>query len=397
VKENKKLYFIIALGAILGVALRIYLIFKPGYLFDIGCFLSWGSQIKDQGFWALYGGDFYQNIDYPPFIPLLSSLWFRLVGSPSAIFYKILPTIFEIGLIIAGLSFAIKSKLKYKNFLVLVILLQPALALVTSAWGQVDAILSLLIILGFIFYDKNLYTSSLFLFLAFLSKPQAVIAVFVYFLCLLLKKEKKDFFKQFIFWVIALAVIFAVFRFLGQSNFFDSYTKSVGRYNNLSLNAFNLWWLIFSQKAWTIIDTSGPYKIIGLILFAIFEIPVLFYVLRNKIDSVRLMILVAYSYAVFFVFPSQIHERYLFPSIALLAIPASFSKKMFFIYVVLTVSFLYNCFAVLESVYPQFGLNAGNLLLGFIPVLASLLNVGVVIFFAYLLIKNEDFKGVEKK
>lgn len=391
--RSKNAYIALGVVAVMSLALRIYFLLKPGYSFDIHCFLDWGGRIKEGGFWSLFSGNYYQNngIDYPPLIPLVCSWWFSLVKNQTALYYKILPTIFELGLIAVNVFFIIKSHLKYKNLLLAVVVIQPALALVTSAWGQVDAIMSLLIITGFLFWEKNFYLSSVFLFLAFLAKPQAAIAIFIYFLCLFFRPKKKEFFRQVILFIILFAMAIAVFRLFGNSNFLDPYTKSVGRYTNISLNAFNLWWLALGEKAWDLHDTSGPYKNIGLLLFAIFEIPVLIYVIRQKITFSKIMLITAYSYLVFFIFPTQIHERYLFPAIALLAIPAIEGGIVFYLYLVLTATFFYNCFAVLESVYPQFSFVSGNLLTGDIPVIISFVNVLSVIFFTYYLI-NEAFR-----
>lgn len=374
--------------------MRLYLLLKPGYSFDISCFLDWGKRIGSGGFWSLFSGDYYLNngIDYPPLIPLICSWWFSLTSNQSPLYYKILPTIFELGLIAVNVFFILKSHFKYKNLLLAVVIIQPALALVTSAWGQVDAIMSLLIITGFLFWEKNLYLSSIFLFLAFLAKPQASIAIFVYFLCLFFLPKKKEFFRQAVLFIILFAMSIAIFKLFGNSNFLDPYTKSVGRYTNISLNAFNLWWLILSEKAWSMQDTTGPYRTIGFLLFAVFQIPTLIYVIKNKINFSRIMLLTAYSYLLFFIFPTQIHERYMFPAVALLAVPAINGGTPFYLYLVLTATFFYNCFAVLESVYPQFPFVSGNLLIGDIPVIVAFINVLSVIFFAYYLIYESLFE-----
>lgn len=392
--KNKNIYLVLIIGVILAALLRIYFLLKPGYSYDINCFLNWGGQIKTSGFWSLFSGDYYlnNNIDYPPLIPLISSWWFALVGHQDVFYFKILPTIFEIGLIVVNVFFILKKNFKHKGILLLVVILQPALAFVSSAWGQVDAIMSLFIISGFLFFEKNFYLSTTFLFLAFLAKPQAAIAIFVYLIALVFRKNKGDFFRQAGTFLVLFALAIAVFKIFGSSSFLDPYTRSVGRYTNLSLNAFNLWWLVFGEKAWSLHDTIGPYKMIGLALFTLFEAPVFLYCSRRKVTFVELFILASYSYLAFFVFPTQIHERYMFPAIALLAIPAAEYLGIFYIYIILSITFLYNCFAVLESVYPQFSSHLGNLLVGNIPVIISFVNVISVLYFAYFIL-DEAFKN----
>lgn len=395
---KKNTCFIAIFAIILGLALRIYFLGKPGYAFDINCFLTWGLKIKNDGFWSLFSGDYYQSsgMDYPLLVPLISSFWFRLGIANSGVFFKVLPTIFELGLIAINLYFISKSNFKYKNILLFAVIFQPALALVSSAWGQVDSIMSLLILVGFLYWEKNFYISSAFLFLAFLAKPQASIAIFTYFVCLFFRQNKKDFFKQALLWISLFVAFILLFKIFGNSSFFDPYTKSVGRYTNLSLNAFNFWWLSYGQKAWSMHDTAGLYKPIGLVLFIISEIPVVFFAIRKKIDFKMLLLLVSYSYLAFFIFPTEIHERYLFPAVALMAIPAIYGGIPFYIYIVITITFFYNCFAVLESVYPQFPYLSGNLLSGNIPVIVSFVNVLSLIIFAYYLIYEGNKKTKTK-
>lgn len=397
-KIKNHTFLIIAIAAVLSLALRVFFLLKPGYSFDINCFLDWGGRIKDGGFWSLFSGDYYvkNGIDYPPLVPLISSWWFAISHTNNILFFKILPTVFELGLIAINVWFVLKANFKYKNLLLLVVILQPALGFVSSAWGQVDSIMSLLVVSGFLFFEKNLFLSSFLLFLAFLCKPQAAIAIFIYFVCLFFRFGKKEFAKHVVFYLVMFGAMIIAFKAFGDSNFLDPYTKSVGRYTNVSLNAFNLWWLMFHQKAWDLQDTVGPYKKLGLILFAIFEIPVMLYAIKRKIHFPDLMLLTAYSYLVFFIFPTQIHERYLFPAIALLAIPAISSSTVFYLYIALTVTFLYNCFAVMQSVYPQFSFISGNLLLGDIPVIVAFVNVFSVLIFAYYLI-NESFGKTKNK
>jgi hypothetical protein len=68
-----------------------------------------------------------------------------------------------------------------------------------------------------------------------------------------------------------------------------------------------------------------------------------------------------------------------------MAIPAIIDKKIFWIYLVLTVTLFLNVFAVMQSVYTQFGqylASFGNLLTGEWTRVIALLNLIVAIYFA---------------
>lgn len=392
-KKKENLIILVLVAVVLSLAIRSFFLIKPGYNFDINCFISWGEEIKNNGFWSLYGGNYYPELtDYPPLIPLISSWWISLTGN-SVLWFKILPTLAELLLVVISAYFVYRSESKYKKILLFAVIFQPALALVTSAWGQTDSILSLLIVLALIFYEKNLYLSSILLFLALLAKPQAIVAILIFFLSLLLTTKRKELFGQVLLWIFISVAIMLIFKNFGGSSPLDPYINSVGRYDKVSLNAFNFWWMIFHEHSWTL-SAAGFYNKVGFILFGLFEIPVIFYLLRKRrIGFVELLLLTSYSYLAFFVFPTQIHERYLFPALALLAIPAASNKNIFYIYLILTVTLFYNCFAVLESVYPQFLSISVNLLAGDIPVIISFVNVAATAFFAYRLL----YEAIENK
>jgi hypothetical protein len=84
----------------------------------------------------------------------------------------------------------------------------------------------------------------------------------------------------------------------------------------------------------------------------------------------------------------------MFPAVALLVIPAVDGGIVFYLYIILTITFFYNCFAVLQTVYPQFPYIYSGLLTGDIPVIISFVNVLSVVFFAYYLI-NEVSRNKE--
>jgi hypothetical protein len=158
----------------------------------------------------------------------------------------------------------------------------------------------------------------------------------------------------------------------------------MGFYKNISLNAFNLWWLLHGAQSWNIQDTASAagltYKSLGLVLFAIFEIPAILYLIYKAKKLPEVLLVVAYSYLAFFIFPTEIHERYLFPAVVLFAIPAILNKGIFWVYLILTVTFLLNVFAVLQSVYLEFPFFHYNMLPFVWTQLVAAINVLVCVY-----------------
>lgn len=384
------------------VWLRLYFLHQPGYVNDINSFLAWGNQIRNSGFWSLYSAHYAGYLDYPPLVPIISSWWLKVgetlkIANPTY-FFKIFPTLFEVALVIISAFYVLRSQIQYKEALLAAIILQPALALITSAWGQVDSILVLLLLLGYLLIDKNEFIGTALMFLALLTKPQALIGIFIYFIYLLVRKGAINFLKQAGFFVALLLVTFLLFKAKG-ADFFSVYLLASSRYQYLSVNAFNLWWFLKGAPSFGLQDTATAglsAKTLGLTLFAASSVPALFYLWKKAQKIPEVLLVVSYFYLAFFVFLTQMHERYLYPAVALLAIAAILNKKIFWVYLILTVTFFLNCFAVLESVFPQFTSiihqNMGNLLAANWTRAAAAVNVIVALYLALYFV-YESFRS----
>ena len=105
-----------------------------------------------------------------------------------------------------------------------------------------------------------------------------------------------------------------------------------------SINAFNLWGL---YGLWV---PDGDLYILGWALFGAFAIFTLYLLhKRFKVSGDLLAVFSAFMlFFAFFMLPTRIHERYLFPAISVLALMFPLVKKIRPFYVVLTATFLVN-------------------------------------------------------
>jgi len=402
-KTSRSVYLVVLVSIVLGILLRIYFLFQAGYELDINTFIYWSHKITEGGFWSLYTTNYQSGLDYPPLIPYLGNYWLCLkffFNLADQQIFKLLPTLAEIIFSLIAAIFVWKSKSQYKTYLLALVIIQPALSLITTAWGQVDAVLALFLICAFILIEKNLYLSTLFLFLALLTKPQALFGIFIFYVIVLFRKGFLNALKQFAFFLILAGGMYWLFA-SHSSDFLAVYLLSSSRYPLLSLNAFNFWWLLFGSSSFSISDTIGQilsYKTIGLCLFAAFLAPAIFYIYKKAKSLPEYFLAASYIYLLFFTFPTQIHERYLYPAIALLPFAAIKNKKIFWVYVILSVTLFLNNYAVLQSVFPQFKEIASTLYLpissSFTKVI-SLVNVIVAIYMASNFI-YESFKKDSK-
>lgn len=400
--KNLSKIIVIFFVFLLALGLRLYLLPKPGFTSDIRLFLYWGQRIENEGLASVYNKNSYsQGVDYPFLIPLATSYLTRVTGdsppSEQDLLFKIIPTLAELILVSVCAYLIMRSKIKYKWPLVILVIIQPALALVTSGWGQVDSILSLLILLAFLLIDKNNFLATFVIFLSLLVKPQAIPAVLIFFLFLVSKRKWLELVKQVLFFIFLFSVLIIVFKFFAGANLLDPYIKSVGRYENLSLNAFNFWWAIFGRNAWEITDSiqSGiTYRQEGFLLLAVFFIPVLTYLMGRKRSFEEAILALSYTYLIFFIFPTEIHERYLYPAVVFFSIASLLDKKIFLSYLFLSATFLVNVFAVLQTYYPQFAFLRLDLLEGGWTRVPAIVNVAIAIFISVFLI-FESYKTVK--
>jgi Gpi18-like mannosyltransferase len=384
----------------LGLAFVIRVILFPlqGYQNDMGTFISWFNTAADYGPRLFYSAVSW--CDYPPFnIYLFWSFGslaqaLNLFGTPYVTYIvKLVPNIFD--LLIAGLIYGFARKqLNFKLSLLAAALyvFNPAVIFNAAVWGQFDAIYTLFLLLSLILALKSKPELSAVSFaVAVLTKPQAIallpLIAFVIF--------KKSNVKHILFSVAAfVATIFAVILPMQWSNpitfLKDIYFGAYSGYEYTSINAFNLWGLF---GLWI---PDGNLYILGWALFAGFSLFTL-YVVNNRWGKSDQMLIFFAAFMLFFAFfmlPTRIHERYLFPAISVLALMFVFVKKTRLLYGIITTTFLTNVAYVLYwlNLYSNLGYSYGPNLSGD-PVVLAVAVVNVITFLYGSLLLWDEFKG----
>jgi len=218
----------------------------------------------------------------------------------------------------------------------------PAVIYDAAVWGQYDAIYTFFLVLSLMLALRSKPKLSAAAFaLSILTKPQGIALVpLVAFLI-----YKKNGLKQMLLSVVSFAVtVFVVivpFNWGGSPISFltNIYFVAYKGYAYTSINAFNLWGLISGM--WV---PDGNLYILGWVLFGGFTVFTLYLLnKRFKTSSEFLAVYAAFMLLfAFFMLPTRIHERYLFPAMSAMALMVPFIKKATAIYAVLTVTFLIN-------------------------------------------------------
>ncbi len=342
---NTKLLFILFLGLII----RFLLIPQPGFVADVSFWKSWALSALDKG--ALWT---FENTNYnyaPTFIYFLKALAFvyRLFADPNK-FYEYWQVhnfffllILKIPLILADTLTALcifylvrQVKISQKKpFLPLLAsafyYLNPAIIFNGIYWGQVGtlgaALTSLILILTLNKKPKlvHLVLIGLLIPVTVLIKLQYVIFMpFILLILFLNHGHKKT--------VITLASACVSF-FLINLPFFLVHKLSVAInlvfisaswFPFLSLNAYNLWWLASRGAGFTTHDQYpffglGAAKSTGLLLFAVVFLTAVLLILKKPTRKNLILSCILTSYG-FFMFPTEMHERYLYPIFLFLAL-----------------------------------------------------------------------------
>ncbi len=349
---------ILALLLALSFLVRALLFPQQGYPIDTGDFISWFNTAAQHGirpFYSLAG-----FADYPPFNVYI----FWAFGSTANALHmnmsamvKLVPNLFDLAT--GFLIYVFVRKLTNFNiaiFSTALYVFNPAVIFNAAVWGQYDAVYTFFLVLSLLLALRNKPEYSAVAFaLGILTKPQGIALAPLIILLI----YKKDGLKRLLTSILAFAAtVFLVilpFEWSNPVTFLTGiYFGAYGGYAYASINAFNLWGAL--GLLWV---PDGGLFIVGWLLFGVAAAFTLYLTHRRfKISGDYLAIFAAFMLLFsFFMLPTRIHERYMFPAMAMLALMFPLLKKTRLLYGVLTATLFVNEAYVLYALiaaYPGF-------------------------------------------
>ena len=347
---------ILTLAAALAARIVLSLIFY-GHKTDINCFIYWGKRLVSDGPAKFYEG----WCDYPPgymlvlgFMSLINDGFSAVLGSKSAdlnsILIKLPAMLADLGCAYLVYNNAKKVMNRKAAFVLLaVVAFTPVFAYVSGAWGQIDQVLALTLLVPILlFYNKKPVLAGLVYGIGIIMKPQALmcgplfaIAYFAYVICCWpfeksdLKPALSSGLKGFLLRLLqtALAVIAALLviilvsiPFRGSQPWYwllEKYYGTATSYDYATVNAYNFWALVGANWKSTSLPfmklTYGKWGTIFMVAAVGFSM--LLYVLSivsGKNRKGPLPLIMAYMLTAIFTFGHYMHERYIFPAFILL-------------------------------------------------------------------------------
>ncbi len=283
-------------GVLMLTALLVRLVVAllvPGYSVDIGCFTAWSNRMAEVGPALFYHTEMHS--DYPPGYMLV--LWplgmlGKLLGTGATEWMvKLPPILCDLAAVYLLYKWAMEAGASGRNAVLLAGLyaFNPLTILTGAAWGQVDSVTALFILLVVRYAIKGNWKLALPLYVvAVLMKPQALmfgplgaVAIAADFVWRKDQNKVKDMLMGVGLALLAALVIVIPFS-LKEQGFdwlFKLYTGTMTFYDRATVNATNLFFLF--ELNWSMMDKAAPFllKLLGSLSILL---PFIVYTLRHK-------------------------------------------------------------------------------------------------------------------
>lgn len=358
-----------------GLSVRLCCAPCPGFEQDYIYFRDWVHYMHVYGFAGVYRVDpvTEQVLNYPPvYLYVLKALdgFYRRALPQVAAGGNWHQALFRIPPIAADLLLAwlmmiiVRRRYGDRPSLVagLALTLNPAIWYTSSYWGQVDSVFCLPLVLSlWMASQRRAELAGGWLAVAVLTKTQGIIYGPLVVLAVMRRRSLVDLVRFSVVFLLVSLVILAPFLFAGTAGLMarKAFAENYGFFPYLSLNAANLWGLHPNPETF---DWHAPallfdgqmkvdaddllvrwfsFKRIALFLLAVAYIAILvcFWWRPVPDDVFRAGGAIATA---FFLLAPEMHERYLFPALVLLAVPMPWHPGLRVVYGGMSLIYLLN-------------------------------------------------------
>jgi Gpi18-like mannosyltransferase len=341
---NKRELAIFAVVLVAAFIIRVLLYPLQGYPIDTNDFTAWFGTASSQGIRSFYNNTW---CDYPPFNVYIFWAGGSVANAASAWgvnvinIIKLTPTLFDLATS-ALIFFFLRKQFSFNQTLLATALyaFNPAVILNVAVWGQFDAIYTFFLVLSLMLALKKKPEAAAVIFaIGMLTKPQGIALLPLIALLIYLKDGAKRLLTSVGAFVATLFLVILPFEWSNPITFLSNiYFGAYSGYEFTSINAFNLWGLF---GLWV---HDGNLFIVGWVLFGASAAFALFVTYKQfKVSGDALAIFSAFMlFFAFFMLPTRIHERYLFPALSVLALLLPFYKKSRLLYGAITATVFVN-------------------------------------------------------
>ena len=449
-RSKERFYFVpILLIAFLGRLIISYHV--QGYMVDVSCFTSWGGTMDIYGPLKFYEKTSY--CDYPPLYTYILSLnsviarWGDASEAWTRVIFRFIPSLCDVLSCYLLYCYARERMPEqiHRSCVILVLFsLNPAVILNSAAWGQIDSVLCLLILIVALFAMKGKWHIALPVYaISILLKPQALMLgilglVFVIMTWIMKKESRKSIVIGVLVAFAAMAVIVLPFSLLQENGIgwlIDKYKETLSSYAYATVNAANfnyllggnwekiglpanvaasyilavaclvyaLWWYYKNKKkpyGWIESILGCDFSFLFIILAVmrlsweivgtasmVFAFVITISMAIRKKDIHFLPYLGALLFILLYVFGIKMHERYIFPALFLLCAAwiAQRDRRYLYLLGIMSLTLFINEGIVLDNSI-RFGATYGHLLSNTVVIadILSILNIFAAVYAVYI-------------
>ncbi len=385
-KKNQTNTYIIILLVIGFIIRALCAVMYYGHKTDMGCFTGWSNGLYRDGLRSFYLSDGFH--DYPPgYVYVMYILGaiknvFGVAGKGEWLLIKLPSILADLGIGYFIYNAARKTySSKNATLIASLFVINPLVILNSSLWGQVDSILTLFCLMSVYFIAEKRYGASFYTFVAaFLIKPQASFFAPVILFALIediflrdgYQKDKLiEVIKKAIIAIVGMFILFMPFGrnpLHGISVIISQYVETMGQYNYLTVNAFNLYGAMGGN--WTAL--SPLMSIFGYFMIAcvVALSGIVFFRSNSPAKYYISAFIIVFGV---FMLSVKMHERYAFPAVAMLlmVLISAPTTKNFISYALFSMSQFFNIAWIL-FIYEQ---NPGAHFRSATVTIASILNI----------------------
>ncbi|CAN5801820.1 hypothetical protein BH20CHL5_BH20CHL5_05180 [soil metagenome] len=319
-----------------GLTIRVAAMVGSGHQGDITALARWAERVVSTGLGGYYsaGGD----ANYPAVLYLLWLLGTAFDGTSllTAVRAISIPfdiilgaTLYRAGWSLAGPHAGLLAAALY--------LLNPGAVLAGAFWGQLDALGTAAVVGSLIALASRRYgISGVLAVSAVLVKPQFGIAAVILLAVIVFRDDgvrRSEALARATLGGLAAYLAVTVPLGLAPADLVEIVSESSERMAFASLHGFNAWGLLFGFET-----DDGPLVYLGLALLAA-GVMLSVSLLRMRRDIAGTFAVAALVALSIYFLPTRVHERYLFPVIALLTPLVAFQPKLLRPYVALSGAF----------------------------------------------------------
>lgn len=379
--------------------LLLALVPRAGFQDDVNYWISWATYSLENGFGNIYQ---LESNMYNPVFHYILYAYGRFMGSPEKINYyqhyiKAFVLLFDFLGALLAVSL-VRAQAQQRFMLSLLLLLNIAYIYNTLIWEQIDAIYTSLVLAAVVLALRRYPVWSFVLYiLALNAKAQAILFLPALLLLWLPYwwNSISVFIKSIVVAAVVQVLILSPFMWAGEKNTLARIIElntdtSAGMETLVSMNAFNIWALLASDKVWgndSVTYMGVSYHSWGVGAFLLFSaialIPLLLHAIRSAFDKAffeshkESWMLILLSCAVLPLisafFNTRMHERYWHASILFFA-AYGFLSRSYWLYVLVSVAYFLN----IESVFRFINLQNYKVLIFHPQFIAALFGIAII-------------------